>query len=1044
MKNVVLDISGLDAGVTKIQKIFIQSPDGTELTFSNIRLRRNNIFERSSVRIEKFILNNSSTGKNDSTQQLNALLPALKILRTFLADLSLEEGILNIAGKTYKLSDLHYQSTELVDRLSGKINRRQGLDIFFMWKNSSCHRSRIDFKNFLDFNGTLLINNPELDVATCELIASLGELKIEANGSYRDSLAAIDIPNAIAKFRGKVCKISGSLYLKNKCANFKASANLNDFTQTLPPEINGNFKNVRALFDVNCDFSNDFTGSFDTVISKANGKIGDLSGTFGRGNIAVEGDIGWIRVSGLGFEKIQCNLRNNGDLFLKARGEVFNLAAQAKIDKKILLQKMELTSRHGDYLSTTAPIELSKTAPYSFEFCFNRLDILKNILNISGDCRGKISVDSEKNSLSLTLSGKNIAYHDWNFRDVDLSLAQEQLNLSATINEDFSLHVQGECRDFCRRISLKTCSLMKSAKVIGKCAACDLDFINGVHKISLQLQNKHGARSGGVDVSHANNSTDINVFSLDTTGLQKLFRRSIPALILDGSLRLASINGFFVGEGEFSTVTPVTKKGGIAIKLKLQNNGVDLKVIVKRRQRELVAASFLPLLIRSSGVVQPDLFSNAFSCHISGDMELTDLLELTDKLDIRGSINGDMRISGSMANPVVSGHLSAKKMRIIVNDLMLKNGSISLSGDEGNNLILNGEFVDSNNHKLTIGGGGKLAFNGLMPNIETNMLLNFGNYKLFDTDNTTIIVVGSGKITGPIGDLLISGDVTIPSCKIQKFDSDEGEKKDEIIIENEIRIKKKSIRQEHQQENLFRFDIKAHCPKIFFSGRVFEMILRGNLHIFDCDRRLTMTGLLKLVEGRVDLFGKRMKMIRGAAEFLGEFPFDPKSRLSCIRNFGDILVYFDMENIPGSGLSFNLYSTPNYSKDIILSHMLFGKDLKYLSVSEAAQLAHVMASFSGHGYVFAVLNTFQNIGIIDNLSFSDSAKRSNSLNIDKTSNSEQSLNISAGKYVGDNVYISVNKNSEGASFDVDLSLTPKISLKANTAGEAGISWKYRY
>jgi translocation and assembly module TamB len=187
-----------------------------------------------------------------------------------------------------------------------------------------------------------------------------------------------------------------------------------------------------------------------------------------------------------------------------------------------------------------------------------------------------------------------------------------------------------------------------------------------------------------------------------------------------------------------------------------------------------------------------------------------------------------------------------------------------------------------------------------------------------------------------------------------------------------------------------------------------------------------------------------MEIISGYAEFLEAFPFNPKARFVCTRNFGDIVVYFDMENTPGRGVSFDLYSTPNYSKDVILSNMLFGKDLKYLSVSEAAQLAHVMASFSGHGYIFSVLNTFQNIGIIDSLSFTSSDKRTHSLNVDKSSSSEKGVNVSAGKYVSDNVFISINKNSEGATFDVDLSLTPKISVKANTAGEAGISWKYRY
>jgi translocation and assembly module TamB len=526
--------------------------------------------------------------------------------------------------------------------------------------------------------------------------------------------------------------------------------------------------------------------------------------------------------------------------------------------------------------------------------------------------------------------------------------------------------------------------------------------------------------------------------------MRKLFNGGMVAMVLDGSMRLEPRDGFLLGNGNFSVFTPLTKKDMINLRLNLLADGIDLKAVVKRRQQELICEVFLPLLQGAGSKVQKNMLSNALRCRIYGSMELKDLLELTDKLDIRGSVNCDMRIGGSMANPVVHGNLTVRKARIAVNDMILKNGTISLSGNNGNNLTMVGEFIDSSKNKLTLSGGGKFIFNDFVPNVETDLQLRFGNYKLFDTDNISIVVSGIGKIAGTIENLQIGGDVVIPRCKIQKFDADDACKKDDIIIENEIRVKRKSDQKETDQKNFFRYDIKAHCPQINFSGNVFEMTLQGNLHISTYDHQQTMAGRLKIMKGKLDLFGKRMEMINGYAEFLPEFQFDPKMKFVCTRNFGDIVVYFDMENTPERGVSFDLYSTPNYSKDVILSNMLFGKDLKYLSVSEAAQMAHVLASFNSHGYIFSVLNTFQNIGIIDSLSFTSSDKRTHSLNVDKSSSSENGVNVSAGKYVNDNVYISINKTSEGATFDVDLSLTPKISVKANTAGEAGISWKYRY
>ena len=117
------------------------------------------------------------------------------------------------------------------------------------------------------------------------------------------------------------------------------------------------------------------------------------------------------------------------------------------------------------------------------------------------------------------------------------------------------------------------------------------------------------------------------------------------------------------------------------------------------------------------------------------------------------------------------------------------------------------------------------------------------------------------------------------------------------------------------------------------------------------------------------------------------------------------------------------------------------------SSSEAAQFAQAMSSFKqSGGYIFSILNTFKSSGIVDTISFSDTSSRTSSLNTNtQTSETQSNMNISAGKYIGDNLFISVNKKSdETTSFDIDYSLTPKISVKANTNGEAGISWKYKY
>ncbi|MBR1734399.1 MAG: translocation/assembly module TamB domain-containing protein, partial [Alphaproteobacteria bacterium] len=350
------------------------------------------------------------------------------------------------------------------------------------------------------------------------------------------------------------------------------------------------------------------------------------------------------------------------------------------------------------------------------------------------------------------------------------------------------------------------------------------------------------------------------------------------------------------------------------------------------------------------------------------------------------------------------------------------------------------------NNKLMASGTGKIFFKNLIPNIDTNVKLSCDDFKLFNSDDLEIAIKGTGKITGLINDLLISGDIELTKCKIQKMDTGSNNKNDGIIIENEINIDKQPSNTEINKEDFCRYDISMKCPKVSVIGNLFNIIFEGNLHLGSYKHQATLSGLLKLKKGKLNLFGKRLLMRKGEVEFFEKYPFDPTVSIFCSNNFNGMIVYLKIKNTPEKGVSFNLYSTPNYSQDIILSQMLFGKEMKYLSVSEAAQFAQAMSSLKQKGYIFSILNTLKIGGIIDSITFSNPNEQTQMLNKNsQTSSNKENINIRAGKYISDNLFISVNKTAdEKAYFDIDYSLTPTISVKANTNGEAGISWKYKY
>ena len=225
---------------------------------------------------------------------------------------------------------------------------------------------------------------------------------------------------------------------------------------------------------------------------------------------------------------------------------------------------------------------------------------------------------------------------------------------------------------------------------------------------------------------------------------------------------------------------------------------------------------------------------------------------------------------------------------------------------------------------------------------------------------------------------------------------------------------------------------------------MFEIFLKGDATLSMHEKQDSLVGDLRLYDGKLDLFGKRMKFVKGKVSFLREHPYDPKVSFLCQKNFGHMLVSLDIKSEPKKGATFRLQSSPNYRQDEILSQMLFNKKMRALSASEAAQLVHAVTSLGSQGYLLSMLNTFKSSGLWDNISFSsDNGTYKSSLNKESVSQ-DQEINVSAGKYIQDNIYVSLNKKKDQTTFDIDLAISPTASVKANTSGEFGVSWKYRY
>ncbi len=564
---------------------------------------------------------------------------------------------------------------------------------------------------------------------------------------------------------------------------------------------------------------------------------------------------------------------------------------------------------------------------------------------------------------------------------------------------------------------------------------CILDFKNRIYQVALEIN--ENSKLGSLKILISQDKIDVVAKNLSIQGLGKAFDKILPQCFVNGSFKLISSQDYFSGSGYFKMEELISRKSTINISLKQDQKGLFVQGNLFNTTDNLRLETLIPVHIkRDLGVIVKN--DALIKVSINGNAHIENIFELPDGVTVKGKITSNLNISGSADHPYINGSAECSDTSVIVSDVVLKNGTLKLLGQDRKFIVHDSYFTDSYGRKVKINGSAVLFFSNIIPNIDTNLRLSFNNFRLFDTDSMKVNVSGDGNMSGPLDNLKLTGNIKVPLCELKFSEGGDEDKYKDITVMNDLFLSKTR----KQEEDFFLYDINLEDAQIKIIGNIYNLECLGNLHLGTYNRKATLSGSVDLKKGRLNLFGKRMIFKKSKIEFLENFPFDPKMKLSCSRDIDSMKVVLDVHNNPGEGMSLNLHSHPNYTQDVILSYMMFGKSSKDLSVGEAAQLAHAINSMNQKGYIFSILNTFQNIGLVDSLSFSTD-NNSSSLYTNSQSSSDK-LSIRAGKYLSDNVYISVNQKEEETSFDVDLSVGSHTSLKVNTLGEVGVSWKFRY
>jgi translocation and assembly module TamB len=221
--------------------------------------------------------------------------------------------------------------------------------------------------------------------------------------------------------------------------------------------------------------------------------------------------------------------------------------------------------------------------------------------------------------------------------------------------------------------------------------------------------------------------------------------------------------------------------------------------------------------------------------------------------------------------------------------------------------------------------------------------------------------------------------------------------------------------------------------QIFVTGRGLDAELGGSLKLTGSTAAPQAVGEFTLRRGRLSLLGRRLTFSRGTINFAGSLV--PNLDFAADSDVGSTRVTVTVSG-PANNPHFDFTSMPALPQDEVLARLIFGRSMSNLSPLQIAQLADAAASLAGAGGSTSLLQSLRSqIGIDD---------------LDIRTNDDGSTSVSAGKYLNDRTYFSLEKGDKAGSgrarIDLDVGRGVKLRGEANDSGEAkgGIFFEREY
>ncbi|MFC3208371.1 translocation/assembly module TamB domain-containing protein [Aquamicrobium soli] len=411
-------------------------------------------------------------------------------------------------------------------------------------------------------------------------------------------------------------------------------------------------------------------------------------------------------------------------------------------------------------------------------------------------------------------------------------------------------------------------------------------------------------------------------------------------------------------------------------------------------------------------------------------------------LSLSGTANVNVQVRGPASKPAITGTVTSSGARFIdagtgiaINDIAL---DVGMAGNVARINRLTGKL--STGGTLTVGGTVGLDAAQGMP-ADLSIKLADGRY----TDGRVVTANLAGDLTvkGPIASApVVAGTINLGRTVITVPEKLPGSlsalgvkhKNAPAAVREQDRALKPAASSGGGGSGGLSLDITVNAPsQIFVQGRGVDAELGGNLRLTGPTSSPQAVGAFTLKRGRLEILGKRLTFTEGTLTFSGSLV--PYINLVAQSSASDATVTITVSG-EATDPKFTFSSVPSLPEDEVLARLIFGRSMSNLSPLQIAQLAEAAAQLAGVGGSTSLLQNLRSaIGVDD---------------LDVTTDDQGGTAVSAGKYLNDRTYLSLQKGEKPGSgkarIDLDVGKGVKLRGEASETGEAkgGIFYEREY